>query len=110
MEGRSQPAGLFQSFGKSFGRREGESTSCEELDEFDNSEEYKGQEETEEEIEVRLEDKELERQIAQQKRMLDSLAVSQKAREYRWQADEARRTLDKMQEEISNGQVSRPAT
>ena len=71
-----------------------------EWEDLDDFVEYENEDETQEERTARLEAKELEKQIAQKKRMLDSLAVSRKATEYRRREEEARKTLEKMQEEI----------
>ncbi|XP_062193477.1 uncharacterized protein LOC133896845 [Phragmites australis] len=80
--------------------KEGERERNEEWEDLDDFAEFEHEEEKNEERTARLEAEELERQLAQKKRMLDGLAASQKAGEYRRRADEARKTLEKIQEEI----------
>ena len=80
--------------------KEGERARNEEWEDLDDFTKFENEEETNEERTARLEAEELERQIAQKKRMLDGLAASRKAAEYRRRADEARKTLEKIQEEI----------
>ena len=76
--------------------KEGESERNEEWEELDDFAEFEHKEETNEERTARLEAEELERQLAQKKRMLDGLAASRKVAEYRRRADEARKTLKKI--------------
>ena len=81
--------------------KEGGKVRDEEWEDLDDFAEYENEDLTQEERTARLEAEELERQIVQKKHMLDSLAAIQKAAEYHRRAEEARKTLEKMQEEIN---------
>ena len=72
------------------------------MEDFEQLNKYEDdEEENEVERAARLEVEDLERQIAQKKCTLESLEASWKAAEYRRRAEEARRTLKQMQEQIN---------